>query len=311
MPLEIRRLSPSSLDAARALLTHPSLAPEFHPLGLPATLEDTLADPFFSPEASPLALVDGVPAGLCITFALPGGAGAPWAGMRLGVIAPHRRRGVGRALVAAASASLARLGPALRPRELALTAWVPNPEAEAFAAALDHRRVRSYWRMDRPAAGCPAPIWPADVELRTFDGSDAALRDWNDVYNASFARHYHYVPSTVEICRAHAARERFRPDGTALAYRVGRAAGFCRCEWIGDEAEVALLGVAPAARGLGLGRALLRWGVRYLAGRGAGIVTLRVDGDNESALALYRSEQFEVTRTRAIWSRGDGLSTAG
>ena len=32
-------------------------------------------------------------------------------------------------------------------------------------------------------------------------------------------------------------------------------------------------------------------------------MTLLVDGDNEGALALYRSEGFAVSRTRRIWGR--------
>jgi ribosomal protein S18 acetylase RimI-like enzyme len=32
-------------------------------------------------------------------------------------------------------------------------------------------------------------------------------------------------------------------------------------------------------------------------------VTLLVDGENENALRLYRSEGFEVARTRAVFSR--------
>ena len=31
-------------------------------------------------------------------------------------------------------------------------------------------------------------------------------------------------------------------------------------------------------------------------------MTLRVDGENEGALALYRSEGFAVSRTRDLWA---------
>ena len=63
----------------------------------------------------------------------------------------------------------------------------------------------------------------------------------------------------------------------------------------------------PAARGIGLGRALLRWGVAWLERESALPVTLMVDGANEGALALYRSEGFAVTRTRRAWARpGNG-----
>ena len=67
--------------------------------------------------------------------------------------------------------------------------------------------------------------------------------------------------------------------------------------------EVATLGVVPEARGIGLGRALLRWGVGWLEHQAAPRVTLTVDGENEGALSLYRSEGFETVRKREIWSR--------
>lgn len=71
----------------------------------------------------------------------------------------------------------------------------------------------------------------------------------------------------------------------------------------GDHGEVHSIGVAPEARGVGLGRALLRWGVGWLQRQGAPAVRLVVDASNESALGLYHSEGFEVTRARRIWER--------
>jgi mycothiol synthase len=136
-----------------------------------------------------------------------------------------------------------------------------------------------------------------------FDGGEAAFRDWNDIYNESFATHYHFVPTTVEHCRALAAGSQFLHDGLMLAYRDGRCVGFCRNEAVGDRGVIGLLGTAPAARGIGLGRALLRWGVCDIVDRGLASAGLMVDGNNESALALYRSEGFTVARTRHLWSR--------
>jgi len=46
--------------------------------------------------------------------------------------------------------------------------------------------------------------------------------------------------------------------------------------------------------------------VRWLEEHAPGPVTLLVDGDNENALGLYRSEGFEIARTRRIWGRAAG-----
>jgi mycothiol synthase len=187
-------------------------------------------------------------------------------------------------------------------QEIVFSAWQPNEAAAAFAARHGFDRVRAFWKMERPTAGCPEPAWPRGVSVRVFDGSEQAVADWNAAYNASFARHYHYVPSTIEHARELASASDFLRDGLALAYRGGRCVGLCRNEWVGREGEIGVLGVVPDAQGIGLGRALLRWGVRYFAALGEAGVTLRVDGENESALALYRSEGFAVTRTRDLWA---------
>jgi ribosomal protein S18 acetylase RimI-like enzyme len=84
-----------------------------------------------------------------------------------------------------------------------------------------------------------------------------------------------------------------------LAARGEELVGLCYCRlersrgalggWIED------LGVAPSERGIGLGRALLRHGVRELAARGAGSVLLGVDARNATAKGLYRATGFRVT----------------
>ena len=73
--------------------------------------------------------------------------------------------------------------------------------------------------------------------------------------------------------------------------------------------EIAVLGTVPEARRIGLGRALLRWGVAWLEIHDAPRITLLVDGDNEQALVLYLSEEFHVARTREVWAKpGPGRS---
>src|SRR5262249_37794869 len=56
-----------------------------------------------------------------------------------------------------------------------------------------------------------------------------------------------------------------------------------------DEAELLTLGVAPACRHAGLGRALLEAAIAALRGSGATRLFLEVDETNQAALALYRS----------------------
>ena len=149
----------------------------------------------------------------------------------------------------------------------------------------------------------PPPPWPPGIEPHELDDSDRMLADWNQAYNRAFAEHLHFVPSTVDGLRQRMETAEFRSGAILLAYQDGACVGFCRDAFHGRRGEVALIGVVPESRGRGLGRALLRWGVDWIQVRDSDTIELLVDGENESALALYRSEGFAVTETRDIWSR--------
>jgi mycothiol synthase len=246
-----------------------------------------------------LAFVDGQPAGFAFSWILGSGL-RPWAMMKVGVLPEHRRRGIGRALLARVEETLDRRGPLDRLTSL----WQPEPDGEAFCAALGFGHECWFWLMERPrGAPPPAPQWPAGITTRPFDGSDRMLADWTDAYNGSFIDHWRHVPSTVEDARRIAEAPDFSPDCLLLAYRGDTAVGFCRCERYPRRGEVGVLGTIRAARGIGLGRALLRWGVGWLEADNDLPVTLIVQGENERALALYRSEGFVETRTRRVFAR--------
>jgi mycothiol synthase len=305
MEISIVPCRQDDLEVVRTLLTHPSLQGEYWWLTMPDRLEDSWEDPYADFELRWLAQVDGAPVGYLYTLVLPASPSA-WAMIRPAVLEPWRRRGIGTALLETCVARLAAQRERWRVNELCLSAWLPNQGAVGFATSHGFGRVRSFWMMEyrgpRGVAG-PAPAFPPGIEVRIFDRSEAALRDWNDAYNASFAEHYHYVASSMDHARAIVRERAFQPDGLVLTYRDGRCVGYCRNTVLARRGEIALLGVVPEARGIGLGRALLRWSTAWLDRAGSDSIELMVDGENESALALYRSEGFEVVRTRGIWSR--------
>jgi mycothiol synthase len=302
MSLVIAPCRNDDLPTLRALARHPSLAHEFEPLQSDEGFDDVMGDPFLLPELRWIATVDGTPAGLCFCFLAPTHGGS-FAMARLGVIEPYRRQGIGSALLASTCAAIEPIRAHHGLRELNISAWKPNPAAAAFAERHGFRHARDFWRMERPAGPVALPVWPDGVMTRPFDQSEAALLDFTRSYNNAFERHYHYVRTTVEDTRSFIRQSHFRPEGLALAYRDGECVGFCRNARFGAPGEVALIGVVPGARGIGLGRALLRWGVEWLQNGHAQPIYLMVDGENENALRLYRSEGFEVARTRQHWSR--------
>ncbi|HEY6866158.1 MAG TPA: GNAT family N-acetyltransferase, partial [Candidatus Eisenbacteria bacterium] len=269
------------IETVRGLLLHPSLQGEFSMLTLPGVLEDNWEDPYADFELRWLALADGVPAGYLFTLVLPS-TPLPWALIRVGVIAPHRRHGLGSALLETCFARLREQTAARGIGEVCVAAWLPSESASGFAARHGFQHARYFWKMERARGNPPEPSWPAGIETRTFGGDEAALRDWNDAYNDSFAEHYHYVASDIEHARSQTRQRVFRPDGLIMAYRDGHCVGYCRNTIRGREGEIALLGVVRAARGIGLGRALLRWSAGWLERQGCEPIELHVDGENEN-----------------------------
>ena len=83
--------------------------------------------------------------------------------------------------------------------------------------------------------------------------------------------------------------------------------GFGLARLAAGEAEILSLGVVPAARRLGLGRALLDALVARLLGRGARALFLEVAADNPGAIGLYAGAGFRRAGRRAgYYARPEG-----
>jgi ribosomal-protein-alanine N-acetyltransferase len=96
-----------------------------------------------------------------------------------------------------------------------------------------------------------------------------------------------------------------------LAARVaGRLVGYAGLALLGRrpylEAEVHTIGVHPAYQHRGIGRRLLRELLAYADARRAAATYLEVRTDNEAAIALYRSEGFQVMGIRRRYYQPSG-----
>ena len=81
-------------------------------------------------------------------------------------------------------------------------------------------------------------------------------------------------------------------DGT------GALLGYAVCRHVLDESHLLNIAVAPASRGRGVGRALLRACLRRSARAGSAWIHLEVRAGNETAAALYRDEGFRFMGIR-------------
>ena len=83
----------------------------------------------------------------------------------------------------------------------------------------------------------------------------------------------------------------------------GGVAGYVVAWCVVDEAEIANVAVAPAARGAGVGAALLDAALSHAAGRGCLAAYLEVRESNAPARALYASRGFGAVGRRRGYYR--------
>jgi mycothiol synthase len=211
------------------------------------------------------------------------------------VVAEHRGQGIGAALL---RWTLGRAAAEPGVRE----AWtqIRDPDGVALleVAGFRHDRTGQVMRNTDPGA-VPEPDWPAGIRVDTSLRGERLVEAVTVACDRAFAD----LPRYRGASRANVTRLFAHPDADPtlcfLAVRDGEVIGlsFCLLErhagmlegWVHD------LGVAPEARGVGLGRALLLHGVRALARRGAGEVLLGVDAANVRARRLYGQTGFVTT----------------
>ncbi len=220
--------------------------------------------------------------------------------LSLAVRPSSRSRGLGH--------SLAEQAVAAYDADAGLRAWshCDHPAAATLAQRRDFARVRELWVMRRPAGRVTGTITlPDDVVIRGYHQRDEAglLR----VNAAAFASHPEQGAMTAEDLAERMSEPWFDPSGLLVAVRRGEMLGF---HWTKQHSrtrgEVYVVGVDPAAQGLGLGKALTRAGLDHLDRRGVSEVELYVESDNAAAISIYRGMGFthDPQDTHVMYRRG-------
>jgi mycothiol synthase len=246
------------------------------------------------------------------------------------VVAPARRgQGVGRRLVEATLAETP-------DGRLRLWSHGGHPRAAALASSMGFVQSRALWQMRRSLyAPLPAVDLPAGVTVRTFvprEDDDA----WVALNAAAFAGHPEQGSWTVDDLHRRIAEPWFDPAGFFLAERAAgdggrQLVGFHWTKVHGGPGhtheppdqpdrphahegqsgthghdpigEVYVVGVDPAERGNGLGRALTLAGLRHLRHLGLPDAMLYVDADNAAAIAVYTALGFTRWETDVMFRR--------
>ena len=170
-------------------------------------------------------------------------------------------------------------------------------ERQAFiGAGFIELAVLSY--LERPLSRTnpsAPPRWPSDTRVAAYreDLRAVLIGVLNDSYERTLDCPGLYgLRKTEDILAGHQATGDFDPALWTLLYVDDRPAGVMLLNAFPAHRTVELvyLGLAPFARGRGLGRQLLRHGLAQLTKRRERTLTLAVDDRNTPAIALYASE---------------------
>ncbi|MGN6794943.1 MAG: mycothiol synthase [Streptosporangiaceae bacterium] len=219
----------------------------------------------------------------------------------------YRRKHLGLALVQA-------LADEAGSQQLRLWAHGDLPAAGRLAAAAGFERVRALWQMRRSLqTQLDRPVFADGITIRTFRiGQDED--EWTSLNRRAFASHPEQGAWTRTDLDLREQEPWFNPEGFFLAERDGKLVGFHWTKVHGQDGqdgdhehqaigEVYVVGVDPAERGSGIGRALTLVGLRYLRSRGLFQVMLYVDESNRPAIRLYESLGFTHWDTDVMFAR--------
>ena len=197
-----------------------------------------------------------------------------------------------------------------------LRLWAHGEQAGAaeLATSMGFRHARVLWQMRRSLfSPLPLPVLPPNVIVLPFRvGLDE--QDWLALNAAAFADLPDQGGWTIDDLELRLREPWFSADDFLVAWRDGRMVGF---HWtkvhgrLGSDTEhqhepngeVYVVGVDPALRGEGLGRALTVVGLRHLRSLDLGQAMLYVDATNTAAIALYDSLNFVRWDTDVLFRR--------
>jgi mycothiol synthase len=198
--------------------------------------------------------------------------------------------------------SLEALSVELATREASVRVFLSSvDELGRFVEQRGYKPFRHSFRMQIEFdAELPTPVWPEGLAVRTFvpGEDDEAVYEASD---AAFVDHFEHARQPYESWRGWVFGESFDPSLWFLAVDGEEIAGVSLCRGEGgadgELGWVNTLGVRPAWRRRGLGRALLLHSFAEFRARGKRGAGLGVDALNPTgAVGLYEGAGMHVAR---------------
>jgi mycothiol synthase len=148
------------------------------------------------------------------------------------------------------------------------------------------------------------PTWPDGVALRTYEDADS--EQVKALLDEAYAWEAHYAPRSHEEWLAFmTGHDEFDPSLWFLVERDGELVA-CALHWKEHDRRGWLKDIAVRAgeRGAGLGKSLVRHGLRAYAERGVERVGLKVDAANPTGAAdLYAREGIVTDQRLEVWRK--------
>ena len=220
-----------------------------------------------------------------------------------------------------------------RAADVRLAQTLLNPGERAAARSFAHGGFHELARLAYMGRPVPTPgefdgfqAWelPSDVTARSISSLGGEGPETNQQLLTALARSYEDTLDCPELCtlrapedvlESHKSVRQFDPRWWWLIELNGEPEGamlFTACPESGG-VELVYLGISPRLRGRGLGRTLMRSGMRELAfglprsrARERARLTCAVDLHNEPARRLYRGLGFQMTAERIAMVRAIG-----
>jgi ribosomal protein S18 acetylase RimI-like enzyme len=149
----------------------------------------------------------------------------------------------------------------------------------------------------------PAPTWPPGIAVAPMRGPEDAA-EVTDLLAEAFTEHPGDLPFSLEVVEHVLSGEDFHPGQSAIVRDAEGGLGLVLSRGRPGTGYVWVLGVSPRGRRRGLGQALLRHAFHEYAAAGTTLVTLDVDGANDSgALEVYRVAGMHVRTANAVYLR--------
>ncbi|MBM4405311.1 MAG: GNAT family N-acetyltransferase [Chloroflexi bacterium] len=169
-------------------------------------------------------------------------------------------------------------------------------EAAALYKRLGFAQVKRQWQMRLDAARWKAPAKAKEgITVRRLQPGEEALV--TGIQNRAFGGSWGFAPNVPEELRYRLRMRGSRVQDALILEVKGAPAAYC---WTrvnkgkgGATGIIWMIGVDPAYRGQGLGRAMLEASIADLKRRGATAVELTVYADNAPAVELYKAVGFK------------------